>query len=56
MSEAYSLGVFGDARLEKRGPVFWAGWCVVAASVCGSWREGDVARLSAFTGFCPTAR
>lgn len=53
---SYSLGVFNDARLEKRGPAFWARWCVGAAYVFAAWREGDVARLSAFSGSCPILR
>ena len=52
----YSLGVFGDARLEKRGPSFWGGWCVGEASAFVGWREDGVGRLSASIGFCRTRR
>lgn len=52
----YSLGVFGDARLEKRGPSFWAGWCDGAACAFAVWRGGDGERLSPITGFYRTRR
>lgn len=29
------LGRFGDRRLEKGGPFFWAGWLPQAAAGCG---------------------
>jgi hypothetical protein len=29
------LGRFGDRRLEKGGPFFWAGWLRRAAEGCG---------------------
>jgi hypothetical protein len=37
--ELVGLGRFGDRRLEKGGPFFWAGWLRRAADDCGfaSW-------------------
>jgi hypothetical protein len=52
----YSLGVFGDARLEKRGPSFWAGWCVGEASAFVGWPEGGVERSSPTIGSFRTRR
>lgn len=29
-----TLGRFGDRRLEKGGPIFWAGWCRLRGAIC----------------------
>ena len=56
LGKRYSLGVFGDARLEKRGPSFWVGWCGSGAFACAAWPEDVVGRLSAIIGSCQTSR
>ena len=56
LGKRYSLGVFGDARLEKRGPSFWAGWCGNGAFACAVWPEDGVGRLLAIIGSCRTSR
>jgi hypothetical protein len=37
------LGRFGDRRLEKGGPIFWAGWCLLggAGRVSTAWVAVD---------------
>ena len=29
-----ALGRFGDRRLEKGGPIFWVGWCLLRGGDC----------------------
>jgi hypothetical protein len=29
-----TLGRFGDRRLEKGGPIFWASWCRLGDAGC----------------------
>jgi hypothetical protein len=37
------LGRFGDRRLEKGGPIFWASWFLVGRASCvfGAWVAAD---------------
>ena len=40
-----SLGWFGDRRLEKGGPFFWAVWSPLAVMVFGSGVWAAIARV-----------
>jgi len=50
----YALGSFGDVRLEKRGPSFWAEWSVIKAHVAAVLLKVAGARLLVFLAFWRT--
>ena len=56
LCEAVCLGSFGDERLEKRGPGFWAGWLGARASAFAVWRAARVVASLALAGSCPIPR
>ena len=39
MPAGLGLGAFGDARLEKRGPICWSRWCPAATYAFGEPRR-----------------
>jgi len=45
------LGAFGDERLEKRGSIFCARWCLVRRRVFVVWREAGAVGLLGLVGF-----